>query len=86
MADKDEAKRSRSSKAGTVTRRINELHGAIWCAAQPNELKEKIQKVKDVMELLGAAHDSYVSYIDATDEAELTAAEKWYYEYDQVWW
>ena len=60
MADKEAAKARCSAKKGVATRRINELPGAAKCDAHPNELIEKIQRVKEAMENLGLAFDCVV--------------------------
>ena len=78
----EEAKKDRSGKGGTVTRRINELLGALEYNTSPIVLKEKIQKAKDAIENLGTAQDTYVNLIKEGDTETFTAAENWYYEYD----
>ena len=83
MADKEAAKARCSAKKGVATRRINELSGAAKCDAHPNELKEKIQRVKEAMENLGLAFDGYIALLDGENEKDsIELAEKWYYEYD----
>ena len=80
MAEED-LKKNRSARGGTVTRRVKELLGAIRLSSTTMELKEKIQKVKESMEALGEAQDAYVSLL-GEDQANMDAADGWYYEYD----
>ena len=78
----EEAKKDRSGKGGTVTRRIHELLGALEYDTSPIVLKEKNHQLMDVIEVLGAVQDTYVNLIEEGDAETLTAAENWYYEYD----
>ena len=66
----EDAKKGRSGKRGTVTHRINELHGEVNDQILANELKEKIKKLKDSMEELGVAQDALINSIPADDNKE----------------
>ena len=80
----NEAKQTRSAKGGTVTRRINELQGAVKNDVPTNEIIEKVDKLKSAMENLGVAQDGVISLIDddADREKNESEANKWYYSYD----
>ena len=64
----EEATKGRSAKGGIVTRRINELHGALKNEMSWNEIMEKVNKLKDAMENLGEAQDAVINLI--TDDKE----------------
>ena len=67
-----------------MTRRINELHGALKNEMSWNEIMEKVNKLKDAMENLGEAQDTVINLITDDEEKpkKLEEAEKWYYSYD----
>ena len=59
----EEATKGRSAKGGIMTRRINELHGALKNEMSWNEIMEKVNKLKDAMENLGEAQDAVINLI-----------------------
>ena len=82
----DEVKKRRSSKAGTITRRVRELQNLIDIAADKLEITDKINNVKYAMDELGIVQDEYALLAEAEeDNAKLLATiEKWYDEYDKT--
>ena len=78
----EEAKRERSRKAGTTTRRVKELQNAVKNEASPTEIKEKISTVKYTFEELGELQDKVLELIDPTDTTAIATDIKWYDSYD----
>ena len=70
----EEIKKKRSSKGGTVTRRINELNNALKVDVEETDLMEMITKLKTATAELGEVHDMLITEIgnEATllEEAE----------------
>ena len=81
MGDVTEAKKARSAKAGTVTRRINELNLLLQREVDEVDVLGKINNLKTAMEQLGLAQDLYLSLLEPADTATLEEGEKWYYGY-----
>ena len=79
----DEAKKARTSKARTVTRRVNELLNAISALSMENEIIAKIENLKYTMNELGDLHDAFINLMVDGDEEERTRQDEWYYEYDK---
>ena len=78
----EDAKKERSSKAGTVTRRVKELENAVKSGVSAVEIKEKISNFKYTFSELGELQDNYNQLIDATDETAMNASYSWYDAYD----
>ena len=79
-----EATKSRRTKGGIVTRRINELHGALKNEISRYEIMEKVNKLKDAMESLGEAQDAVINLIQDDNEKnkKIEETDNWYYSYD----
>ena len=77
----ENAKKERTIKSRTVTRRTNELINGIKLALKPDEIDEKIRNLKYGMDELGKLQDNVMEYVeDGTKEFE--NEESWYDNYD----
>ena len=79
----DDAKKRRSNKGRTATRRINELSTAIKDELPIEELEEKGKKLRIAMEELGVAHDEVLDQVTSEKDEEIDQLENWYYDYNQ---
>ena len=79
----EEAKRVRSNKGKTATRRINELITATKEDLHSEELDAKVQKLREAIEKLGVAHDVVLESVTSEEEAAVIGLENWYYDYDK---
>ena len=77
----EEAKKKRTYKAGTVTRRVNELLSLIQYRNDNQEVTDKIAHVKHAMDELGDIQDELISLIDEQDKEAMETNEKWYNNY-----
>ena len=75
----EEAKKLRSNKGKTVTRRINELDFATKSGVPTAELEVKVGKLREAMEELGVAHDGVMAAVTNETETTTDEIETWYY-------
>lgn len=78
----DELKKRRSSKAGTVTRRIRELNNVVSMKADKLEVNDRINNLKYALDELGIIQDEYMNLNASENPQIISEADKWYYEYD----
>ena len=71
----EDAKKQKSSKGGTVTRRINELNIISRNEASETNVIETIDKLKVATEELGVSHDAYVSLLNESEQKDEKALE-----------
>ena len=76
------AKKTRSNKGATVTRRINELLNAVTTELAIEDINVKVKRLEDAMEELGISHDNVVAEV-AEGDPSISDIDKWYYEYVQ---
>ena len=79
----EEAKNVRSSKARTVTRRLNELHNMVRSNGAPVDGEEKVIQIKDTFEDLGQTQGELLGHIDENVVDNITNCMKWYDKYDR---
>ena len=78
----EDCKKQRTAKARLVTRRVNELINAVHCGAAKEEIWEKINNVKHIMNKLGEVQDELWEMIGDTNAESTEKEEKWYNDYD----
>ena len=81
----EDAKKSRTKKARTVTRRVHELENAIRVMAPKREINEKIEKLKSTQDELGEIQDTLLDALENEGYAhEIYENTKWYEKYDET--